>query len=69
MPLLTITKSTPSFQPAKRRVSYFGVTRQKHCMNCGKPITEETDLYTRRFCSVTCKDEYCSPLKRVVQKI
>lgn len=33
--------------------------KQYRCMNCGKTITSpEGNMYTRRFCSVACKEEY-----------
>jgi hypothetical protein len=68
--LTTATLSTSIIsQPIQRRVSYFGLQRQKHCMNCGRIIMEETDLYSRRFCSTPCKEEYCSPIKHIIRPV
>ena len=43
----------------ERRVPDFSI-QGRRCMNCGREIYEASDLYSRRFCSVGCKDEYCS---------
>ncbi len=35
------------------------VGREKRCMNCGRVIEHEaTDVYSRRFCSGRCKENY-----------
>ncbi len=41
----------------------------RRCMNCGRVISEAKDLYTRRFCSVECKEEYCSGNSRNLEAI
>ncbi|MDD5163202.1 MAG: hypothetical protein PHD95_03265 [Candidatus ainarchaeum sp.] len=66
---LTTTATSIIPQQVQRRVSYFGLQRQKHCMNCGRLIMEEADLYSRRFCSTSCKEEYCSPIKHLVKQV
>ncbi|MBN1941384.1 MAG: hypothetical protein JW772_04350 [Candidatus Diapherotrites archaeon] len=64
---LLIPKARP--KPQIRRAVYFGAQKERHCMNCGKLIIEDRDFYSRRFCTVSCKEEYCSPIKRTVRTI
>ncbi|MFA4855391.1 MAG: hypothetical protein WC634_02255 [archaeon] len=47
----------------QRRVENFAEKKTWHCLHCGRTIENPTDLYTRRFCSVSCKDAYFSPTK------
>jgi len=46
----------------ERRVSNFAEKKFWRCLNCGKTIENPTDLYSRRFCTVNCKDKYFSPI-------
>ncbi|HLD58392.1 MAG TPA: hypothetical protein VI977_01975 [archaeon] len=70
MALLNLTKTIEgtAHVPA-RRISYFGLSREKRCMNCGKLIFEERDLYSRRFCSTKCKEEYCVPASAMARTV
>lgn len=49
----------------ERRVENFAEKKRWYCLHCGKAIENPKDLYTRRFCSVSCKDAYFSPAKTV----
>jgi len=45
----------------ERRVGNFAEKKTWRCLYCGKDIENPTDLYSRRFCTVSCKDAYFSP--------
>ncbi len=49
----------------ERRVANFAERKTWRCLNCGKEIENPTDLYSRRFCSVKCKDSYFTPVKSI----
>lgn len=36
----------------------FAVRQIAKCMSCGRDILSGTDMYSRRFCSVACKESY-----------
>lgn len=48
-----------------QRARNFAVLRETKCLNCGKVILPGRGIYEKRFCSVDCKEEYCSPVKTV----
>lgn len=41
-----------------QRVPNFAVRRMPKCMNCSREIFSGVDMYSRRFCSVRCKEQY-----------
>ncbi len=40
------------------RVPNFALKKVWRCMNCGSEIIDAKDLYSRRFCSIECKQEF-----------
>jgi hypothetical protein len=49
----------------ERRVENFAERKTWRCLHCGKGIENPTDLYSRRFCTVRCKEAYFGPVKQV----
>ncbi|MBU0662481.1 MAG: hypothetical protein ABH854_01615 [Candidatus Diapherotrites archaeon] len=50
MPLLSETKL--------KTTSNFAVRRETKCMNCGTAIVSGDNMYSRRFCSDSCRLNY-----------
>ncbi|MBN2067124.1 MAG: hypothetical protein JW744_01510 [Candidatus Diapherotrites archaeon] len=48
-----------------QRAPNFAERKVWRCVNCGKSIEETTDMYSRMFCSVQCKEIYFNPVKQV----
>ncbi|MBU0635514.1 hypothetical protein KKE06_00645 [Candidatus Micrarchaeota archaeon] len=44
------------------RVRNFAEQKIWRCLECGKDIHNAKDLYSRRFCSVPCKEKYFEQL-------
>ncbi len=44
------------------RVRNFAEPKLWKCLECGRGITDARDLYSRRFCSVDCKEKFFNQL-------
>jgi hypothetical protein len=49
----------------EQRAPNFALPKLKKCMNCGRPIGFGKGLYESRFCSVDCKELFCSAIKTI----
>jgi hypothetical protein len=43
-----------------KRAPNFAEPKQWRCLTCGNVIQHSVDLYTRRFCSEKCKNDFFS---------